>query len=83
MRAYNPATDDRRLIPSFSTSVAHLGTYGEVAITEPALQATAQLLGWKLSLHGVPCEGQVAITSGVSPSPTRPRTPETLTINPS
>jgi hypothetical protein len=49
---------------SFSTGVAHLGTYGDVPIGEPALAATAQLLGWKLSLHGVPCQGQVALTSG-------------------
>lgn len=28
------------------------------------MQAMAQLLGWKLSLHGVPTEGQVVVTSG-------------------
>jgi hypothetical protein len=52
---------------SQSTGVAVLGTFGDVGIPEPAKAAIAQLLGWKLSLHGVPCEGQVVITSGGGP----------------
>jgi hypothetical protein len=46
-----------------STGVAHLGTYAAEAIAEPAMAATAQLLGWKLSLHGVPTEGTVVLAS--------------------
>src|SRR3954469_5684810 len=47
-----------------STSVAQLGTYMLGGITPQAMSATAQLLGWKLSLHGVPAEGTVVLTSG-------------------
>src|SRR4051794_37095357 len=49
---------------SQSTSVAHLGTFTAAGIAPPALEATAQLLGWKLSLHGVPVQGTVVLTSG-------------------
>ena len=47
-----------------STGVAQLGTYSAAPITPEAMVATAQLLGWKLALHGVPTEGTVALTSG-------------------
>jgi hypothetical protein len=47
-----------------STSVAQLGTFTAGGITPQALGVTAQLLGWKLSLHGVPVEGAVVLTSG-------------------
>lgn len=47
-----------------STGVAVLGTYTGVPISEPAMAAVAQLLGWKLSLHGVPCEGGLTVISG-------------------
>jgi hypothetical protein len=47
-----------------STGVAVLGTFSGVPIPEPAIAAIAQLLGWKLSLHGVPCEGGVTVVSG-------------------
>jgi hypothetical protein len=47
-----------------STGVAHLGTYTAVGVSEPAMAATAQLLGWKMSLHGVPTEGTVVLPSG-------------------
>jgi N-acetylmuramoyl-L-alanine amidase-like protein len=46
-----------------STSVAQIGTYAAAPITPEAMAATAQLLGWKLSLHGVPAEGAVVLTS--------------------
>jgi hypothetical protein len=46
-----------------STGIAHLGTYSAAGIAEPAMAATAQLLGWKLSLHGVPTEGTVVLAS--------------------
>jgi len=47
-----------------STSVAQLGTYTAGGITPEAMRATAQLLGWKLSLHGVPVQGTVVLHSG-------------------
>jgi hypothetical protein len=49
---------------SQSTGVAVLGTFSDVAIPEAAMAAITQLLGWKLSLHGVPCEGGLTIVSG-------------------
>jgi uncharacterized protein with LGFP repeats len=49
---------------SVSTGVAVLGTHSAVPITPQAMTALAQLLGWKLSLHGVPCEGTVVVPSG-------------------
>ena len=47
-----------------STGVAVLGTYTAAPISEAAMQSLAQLLGWKLSLHGVPTNGLVTVTSG-------------------
>jgi hypothetical protein len=47
-----------------STSVAQLGTFTAAGISAPAMTATAQLLGWKLSLHGVPAQGTVVLRSG-------------------
>ena len=49
---------------SQSTGVAVLGTFSDVPIAEAAMAAITQLLGWKLSLHGVPCEGGLTIVSG-------------------
>ena len=49
---------------SQSTGVAVLGTFTDVPIPEAAMAAITQLLGWKLSLHGVPCEGALTIVSG-------------------
>ena len=48
---------------SVSTGVASLGTFSDVAQTEAGLEALAHLIGWKLSLHGVPVAGQVTVTS--------------------
>ncbi len=47
-----------------STGVAMLGTFSDVPIPEAAMASITQLLGWKLSLHGVPCEGGLTIVSG-------------------
>jgi hypothetical protein len=47
-----------------STGIALLGTYSDVPASDAALKAIAQLLGWKLSLHGVPVQGAVTVTSG-------------------
>jgi hypothetical protein len=48
---------------SVSTGVACLGTFTSVAQTEAGMEALARILGWKLSLHAVPVQGQVTVTS--------------------
>ena len=53
---------------SASTGVACLGTFTDVAQTPQGMEALAQLLAWKLSLHGVPVQGQVTVTSAGGPS---------------
>jgi hypothetical protein len=47
-----------------STGVANIGTFESVTQTPQAIDAIARLLGWKMTLHGVPCEGTVVLTSG-------------------
>jgi len=47
-----------------STGVACIGNFGRLAPDAPALESLAKLIAWKLSLHGVPCEGQVTVESG-------------------
>jgi hypothetical protein len=47
-----------------STGVALIGTFTDEPIPEPAMAAVTQLLGWKLSVHGVPCEGGLTVISG-------------------
>jgi hypothetical protein len=49
---------------SQSTGVAVLGTFTAAPIPEAAMASITQLLGWKLTLHGVPCEGGLTIISG-------------------
>lgn len=44
-----------------STGVAVLGEYGALRISPAARQALAQLLAWKLSLHGTPAAGRVTV----------------------
>src|SRR3954451_960235 len=51
-----------------STGIACLGTFSTVAQTEAGMDALARLIGWKLSLHGVPVAGQVTLTSAGGPS---------------
>jgi hypothetical protein len=53
---------------SVSTGVANIGTFTAVAQTPEAVHATAQLLAWKLSLHGVPVTGRVTVTSAGGPA---------------
>jgi len=48
---------------SVSTGVACIGTFMTVAPPVAALDAIAHVVGWKLSLHGVPVEGTVTVTS--------------------
>ena len=51
-----------------STGVANIGTYSQAPQTAAALQATAELLAWKLSLHGAPVGGTVEVTSAGGPT---------------
>ncbi len=44
-----------------STGIAVLGEYGAVRISPSAQVALAHLLAWKLSLHGTPAQGRVAV----------------------
>ena len=48
---------------SVSTGIACIGTFTSVPQSEAGLEALAHLIGWKLSLHGVPTEGTVVVTS--------------------
>jgi hypothetical protein len=62
-----------------STGISCLGTYEEIAQTEQGLDALARLIGWKLSLHGVPVQGQITVISaGGSSNRYRAGTPVTL-----
>ncbi|MDX6657640.1 MAG: hypothetical protein QOH62_2433 [Solirubrobacteraceae bacterium] len=47
-----------------STGVANLGTFSDVAQTPQAIDAISRLLAWKMTLHAIPCEGTVVVTSG-------------------
>jgi N-acetylmuramoyl-L-alanine amidase-like protein len=49
---------------SQSTGIASIGTFSSGGQTEAGLRALANLLGWKLGLHGVPAHGRVALVSG-------------------
>ncbi len=51
-----------------STGVANLGTFSQAPQTAAGVQATADLLAWKLSLHGAPVAGTVEVTSAGGPS---------------
>ncbi len=51
-----------------STGVANLGTFSQSGQSAAGVQATAELLAWKLSLHGAPVEGSVEVTSAGGPS---------------
>ena len=48
---------------SVSTGVACLGDFSAVAQTEAGMDALARVIGWKLSLHGIPVAGEVTVTS--------------------
>jgi N-acetylmuramoyl-L-alanine amidase len=48
---------------SVSSGIACIGTFTSVAQSEAGLEALAHLIGWKLSLHGVPTEGTVTVSS--------------------
>ena len=48
---------------SVSTGVACLGTFTSVAQTPAGMDALARLIGWKLSVHAVPTNGTITVTS--------------------
>jgi hypothetical protein len=48
---------------SVSTGIACIGTFTAEPQSEAGLEALARLIGWKLSLHGVPTEGTVVVSS--------------------
>jgi N-acetylmuramoyl-L-alanine amidase len=48
---------------SSSTGIACIGDFSSVTNTPEGMNALAQLIGWKLSLHGVPVQGTVTLTS--------------------
>jgi hypothetical protein len=51
-----------------SAGVANIGTFSQEPQTAAGVSATAELLAWKLALHGVPVAGQVTVTSAGGPS---------------
>jgi N-acetylmuramoyl-L-alanine amidase-like protein len=53
---------------SVSTGVADIGTFSQEPQTEAGVAATAELLAWKLSLHGAPVSGRVRVASAGGPS---------------
>jgi hypothetical protein len=64
---------------SYSTGVACIGTFSDVALTEEGMDALSRLIGWKLALHGVPVSGSLTVTStGGSDNRYRSGTPVTL-----
>ncbi|MDP9294903.1 MAG: N-acetylmuramoyl-L-alanine amidase, partial [Actinomycetota bacterium] len=64
---------------SNSTGIACLGTFSAVAQSDPGLDALARLIGWKLSVHGVPTQGTVVVASAGGPTNRYPiGTPVTL-----
>jgi hypothetical protein len=64
---------------SSSTGIACIGTFSAEPQTDPGMDALARLIGWKLSLHGVPTQGSVTVTSLGGPSNRYPTgTPVTI-----
>jgi N-acetylmuramoyl-L-alanine amidase-like protein len=48
---------------SQSTGIACLGTFEAVPFPEAGMESLAHVLGWKLTLHGVPVQGPVTVVS--------------------
>ena len=46
-----------------STGIACIGDFSTIAQSPAAMEALARLIGWKLSIHGVPVTGQVSVSS--------------------
>lgn len=45
----------------FSTGIAVLGDYEAIRVSTAARQALRHLIAWKLSLHGVPADGELTV----------------------
>jgi N-acetylmuramoyl-L-alanine amidase len=52
---------------SLSTGIAVIGTHTSLGITSAAFEALAAVLAWKLSLQGLPTDGEVTVTSTGGP----------------
>jgi N-acetylmuramoyl-L-alanine amidase len=50
-----------------STGISVIGTHTSEPISSAAFETLAAVLGWKLSLHGVPTQGTVTVTSAGGP----------------
>jgi N-acetylmuramoyl-L-alanine amidase len=48
---------------SVSTGIACIGTFTSIAPPAAAIDALARVVGWKLSVHGIPAHGEVTVTS--------------------
>jgi N-acetylmuramoyl-L-alanine amidase len=48
---------------SVSTGIGCLGDFRTIAQTPEGLDALARLIGWKLSVHGIPTTGEVTVVS--------------------
>jgi len=48
---------------SYSTGIANIGTFESVSQTDAAINAQAQLIAWKLAIHGVSPDGTVDLVS--------------------
>jgi hypothetical protein len=48
---------------STSTGIACLGDFTSIAQSPAGMDALARLIGWKLSVHGVPTTGEVSVVS--------------------
>jgi hypothetical protein len=48
---------------SVSTGIACLGTFTDVTQTPEGMDALARVIGWKLTVHGVPVQGEITVTS--------------------
>jgi hypothetical protein len=52
---------------SMSSGIAVIGTHTSLGITSAAFEALAAVLAWKLSLHALPTDGEVTVTSTGGP----------------
>ena len=57
---------------STSTGVACLGDFTAIPQPEAGMDALARVIAWKLSLHGVPVQGEVVLISGGGPANRHP-----------
>ena len=53
---------------SVSTGIACLGDFSAIAQTPEAMDVLAWLIAWKLSVHAVPTQGEITVTSAGGPT---------------